>query len=144
MDVRLPDGTIVRNVPEGTTKEQLLNKLSANGHDVSSLSSVPVATQQQSQPMRINTDRLSSLPEPVKDLLQANTSVISGLSKGAIIEPLKAVAHFGVAGALKLGLINQKQADEYSGWEKAQMQQYDKINSPSSAAETVEIGRAHV
>lgn len=31
MDVRLPDGTIIRNVPEGTTKEQLTQKLQAKG-----------------------------------------------------------------------------------------------------------------
>lgn len=31
MDVRLPDGTIIRNVPEGTTKAQLADKLKANG-----------------------------------------------------------------------------------------------------------------
>lgn len=30
MDVRLPDGTIIRNVPEGTTKAQLLAKLEAH------------------------------------------------------------------------------------------------------------------
>jgi hypothetical protein len=37
MDVRLPDGTVINNVPEGTTKAQLLTKLKANGYDVSSL-----------------------------------------------------------------------------------------------------------
>lgn len=31
MDVRLPDGTIVKNVPEGTTKADLAAKLKANG-----------------------------------------------------------------------------------------------------------------
>lgn len=31
MNVRLPDGTIIRNVPEGTTKAQLAEKLKANG-----------------------------------------------------------------------------------------------------------------
>ena len=37
MDVRLPDGTIINNVPEGTTKAQLMTKLKANGYDVSLL-----------------------------------------------------------------------------------------------------------
>lgn len=32
MDVRLPDGTIIRGVPDGTTKEQLTAKLKANGY----------------------------------------------------------------------------------------------------------------
>jgi hypothetical protein len=35
MDVRLPDGTIINNVPEGTTKDQLVQKLSAKGYDTS-------------------------------------------------------------------------------------------------------------
>lgn len=34
MDVRLPDGTIIRNVPEGTTKAQLAAKLKAGGYNV--------------------------------------------------------------------------------------------------------------
>ena len=35
MDVRLPDGTVIRNVPDGTTKADLIGKLKANGYDVS-------------------------------------------------------------------------------------------------------------
>lgn len=31
MDVRLPDGTVIKNVPEGTTRAQLVQKLQANG-----------------------------------------------------------------------------------------------------------------
>lgn len=40
MDVRLPDGRIVKNVPEGTTKAQLIDKLRNNGIDVSGLEAV--------------------------------------------------------------------------------------------------------
>jgi hypothetical protein len=36
MDVRLPDGTIVKNVPDGTTKADLVTKLQANGMSVPS------------------------------------------------------------------------------------------------------------
>jgi hypothetical protein len=36
MDVRLPDGTVIKNVPEGTTKAQLAEKLKANGTAVPS------------------------------------------------------------------------------------------------------------
>lgn len=39
MDVRLPDGMVIRNVPDGTTKEQLLGKLQKNGYDISKISS---------------------------------------------------------------------------------------------------------
>ena len=37
MDVRLPDGTVIKNVPDGTTKQQLLEKLQAKGYDVQKL-----------------------------------------------------------------------------------------------------------
>lgn len=37
MDVRLPNGAIIKNVPEGTTKAQLTEKLKANGYDMSAL-----------------------------------------------------------------------------------------------------------
>lgn len=37
MDVELPDGTIIEDVPEGTTKSQLMAKLKAGGYDVSKL-----------------------------------------------------------------------------------------------------------
>lgn len=34
MDVRLPDGTVIQNIPEGTTKADLVGKLKANGYSV--------------------------------------------------------------------------------------------------------------
>jgi hypothetical protein len=34
MDVRLPDGTVIKNVPDGTTKAQLVEKLRNNGMEV--------------------------------------------------------------------------------------------------------------
>jgi hypothetical protein len=37
MDVRLPNGTVIKNVPEGTTKAQLIEKLRASNYDVSEL-----------------------------------------------------------------------------------------------------------
>lgn len=43
MDVRLPNGMIVRNVPDGISKADLTAKLLANGYDLSSPSATPVA-----------------------------------------------------------------------------------------------------
>lgn len=37
MDVRLPDGTLLQNVPDGTTKAELVAKLKRNGFDTSGL-----------------------------------------------------------------------------------------------------------
>lgn len=41
MDVRLPDGTVIKNVPKGTTKRQLLDKLRAKGYDVDNMTAAP-------------------------------------------------------------------------------------------------------
>lgn len=43
MDVELPDGTVVKDIPEGTTKAQLTNKLIAGGYGKSLASSADVA-----------------------------------------------------------------------------------------------------
>ena len=47
MDVRLPDGTILQNVPDGTTKAQLMEKLSANGYDIGKLTPVETTASRQ-------------------------------------------------------------------------------------------------
>lgn len=41
MDVRLPDGTVIAGVPDGTTKADLVAKLARNGYDVSGLGGEP-------------------------------------------------------------------------------------------------------
>ncbi len=41
MDVRLPDGTIIKGVPDGMSKADLTAKLAANGYDVSKLGATP-------------------------------------------------------------------------------------------------------
>lgn len=43
MNVTLPDGTVLEDVPDGTTKAELTAKLQANGYDVSKLSASPPA-----------------------------------------------------------------------------------------------------
>jgi hypothetical protein len=45
MDVKLPDGTILRGVPEGTTKADLVTKLKANGYDTSGIEPATTITQ---------------------------------------------------------------------------------------------------
>ena len=37
MDVKLPDGTIVKNVPDNITQAELITKLESSGHDVTAL-----------------------------------------------------------------------------------------------------------
>lgn len=43
MDVRLPDGTVISNVPDGISKADLTAKLASNGYDVSKLSDAPIS-----------------------------------------------------------------------------------------------------
>jgi hypothetical protein len=50
MDVRLPDGTVIRNVPDGTTKADLAAKLKANGYDVSGLEAAAAPAPTASEP----------------------------------------------------------------------------------------------
>lgn len=45
MDIRLPDGTIIKNIPDGISKADLTAKLKANGYDVSKLESTNIAPQ---------------------------------------------------------------------------------------------------
>lgn len=42
MDVTLPDGTIIQNVPDNITKAELTAKLARNGYDVSKLENKPI------------------------------------------------------------------------------------------------------
>lgn len=46
MDVRLPDGTMINNVPDDMSKADLTAKLARNGYDVSKLQQAPQAAQQ--------------------------------------------------------------------------------------------------
>lgn len=41
MDVRLPDGTVIRGVPDGMSKAELTERLSRNGYDISAMAAQP-------------------------------------------------------------------------------------------------------
>jgi len=63
MDVRLPDGTIIQNVPDGTTKADLVAKLQGNGMAVPSewLQAAPAAQPVQEAGQSLNRG-LSDIP----------------------------------------------------------------------------------
>ncbi|WEM00103.1 MULTISPECIES: hypothetical protein [Delftia] len=67
MDVRLPDGTIISNVPDGTTKADLVTKLQKNGM------AVPAEWLQQSAP--------AAPAQPVQEAGQAVNRGISGIPR---------------------------------------------------------------
>lgn len=84
MDVKLPDGTVIRGVPDGTTRAQLVEKLKANGYDIAKLD----APKTQTMPANAG---LANLAASVAGL-PANT-VESGIN-------LIRAAQGGIAGAL--------------------------------------------
>lgn len=81
MDVQLPDGTILRDVPEGTTKAQLVEKLKLNGYDTTKLDPAVSAGQ------AINSN-LNSIP---RQLGLTARHGIEGLAEGAqwLTEPIR-------------------------------------------------------
>ena len=71
MDVRLPDGTIIQGVPEGTSRADLIERLRRNGYDVSKLgepvSATPAVQQPRVQsfdPMGMPTGMTEAAPTP--------------------------------------------------------------------------------
>lgn len=67
MDVRLPDGTIISNVPDGTTKADLVTKLQKNGM------AVPAEWLQQSAP--------AAPAQPVKEAGRSFNNVLSDIPR---------------------------------------------------------------
>jgi hypothetical protein len=74
-DVRMPNGTIIRNVPEGTTKQQLLAKLEANGYNIAEITAPPPKK-------TLFEDYVEEIPL-LGDLITGTADVGLGLVKGA-------------------------------------------------------------
>jgi hypothetical protein len=68
MDVRLPDGTIIRDVPDGMSKADLTTKLKANGYDMAGLGA-PVAD--------------TAAPKKGGGVAQTAGNVVAGAVRGA-------------------------------------------------------------
>lgn len=83
MDVRMPDGTIIKNVPEGTTKQELMAKLSRNGVQTPSdgrgniiNSDVPTVAGEVPNPPVVN--RQTSLMDKAKAVYEVPATLLSG------------------------------------------------------------------
>lgn len=130
MDVRLPDGTLLRNVPDGTTKAQLTEKLAANGYDIGMLAPVETtATRQNVLPERApdwakNYPKLYEGAVTARQMLGPTIEAAGGIAGGLIgagggtvAGPLGTVGG-GVAGAgLGYGIAKEglEAADVYLG-----------------------------
>jgi hypothetical protein len=64
MDVRLPDGTIIKGVPDGMSKADLTAKLQANGYDVSKLTAPAIPE----LPESLRPRTAEAMPGPRQDL----------------------------------------------------------------------------
>lgn len=89
MDVRLPDGTVIKNIPDGTTKAQLIQKLQSNGYDTSSLMDQPAEA---APPSGVPSEYPYQPPEPevapsfmsrVGGLLETPLAAGAGMLMGA-------------------------------------------------------------
>ena len=75
MDVRLPDGTLIRDVPDGTTKADLVSKLERNGMSVPAEWKTPVLTGAQMRAKETGAGEafLASAGSKVNDILNGLT-----------------------------------------------------------------------
>lgn len=101
MDVRLPDGTVIQNVPEGITKAELTVRLARNGYDVSAL--------QADEPKKDKT----SLADDIK---QSLGNIAAGAVRGAgsigatILSPIDAAARAAGVQNEWIGRSDRRQA----------------------------------
>jgi len=81
MDVKLPDGTIINNVPEGTTKADLMAKLQSNGLNLPKITA-PVAEQP------ANYTLSESLQSGLENFIPSTINVAKGVAQ-SVIHPAK-------------------------------------------------------
>ena len=74
MDVRLPDGTIIKGVPDNISKADLTAKLKANGYDVSKLEA-PAAAPSEIPAQRKERGFFGTIGAPIQ---AASEGIISG------------------------------------------------------------------
>lgn len=90
MDVRLPDGTVIQNVPDGTTKAQLAAKLQANGYDIGKLeggSAAGVAAEGGKGLLRGASDSALMIPRGLSNFLPAPIGQAAMRGVNALVAP---------------------------------------------------------
>lgn len=123
MDVRLPDGTIIKNVPDGTTKADLVAKLQGNGMAVPSewLQAAPPAQPVQEAGQSLNRG-LSDIPRQIgltaryalegpAQAAQVFTEPVAGLMRWAGI-PTRPLGEIASGAADAIGLPKPETSQE--------------------------------
>jgi hypothetical protein len=115
MDVRMPDGTLIRGVPDGTTKEQLLAKLQANGVG---MQSAPAAAP---EPQGLVDGFLGELKDEVTGLPGRVGNLVAGAVRGAgsigatVLAPVDMAMDAAAGKGLSLESNRQRRADMDAG-----------------------------
>lgn len=118
MDVKLPDGTVIKGVPDGTTKEQLAQKLQASGRQV---------------PKEWLTQPKSSFGQQYRDVMSKQFDVLGKIApvssavgetvaqaaSGAVAAPVSGVAGIGAGATGAVGLTQTPAADIVRGVQSA-------------------------
>lgn len=108
MDVRLPDGTIIQNVPEGTTRAQLMEKLKANGMDTSGFEAAtpekPKSRQDDYQAMVKKGGWGSGVPKVMYELGGKVTDATGLPSLGAAVNALPDALQTVISGNVVAGV----------------------------------------
>jgi hypothetical protein len=107
MDVRLPDGTVIKNVPDGTTKAQLISKLKSNGYDVSGLEAKqPEVTGEVGFFEGIRkSPAVRKLAETAERIAPSPEEVVSGMGESALNLPESAIGMVAAGYGLAEGIM---------------------------------------
>lgn len=126
MDVRMPDGSIIKNVPDGTSKADLVTKLRSNGMAVPAewlgADTKPAATDEQrllsSAPMRF----AKGMKDPIDGGAQLLPKVLGAVTSGFGLVPNR-VSEFFDSEAQRVGSDIQASEKEYQAAREASGQQ---------------------
>jgi len=108
MDVRLPDGTVIQNVPDGISKAELTAKLKSNGYDIAKLETAPqeVAPKTQQPFWATEYPNLYSAAQTTRQLVGPTVEALGAAGGGLIGAPLGPAGAIGGAG-LGYGISNR-------------------------------------
>jgi hypothetical protein len=113
MNVELPDGTVINDVPDGISKADLIAKLSANGYDTSKLGGTPPSPAQSTAPAApnyIQQAKTAPVVGPV-GMGEAAINTLSGLGSSAI-GGLRGLATLATGGSLDDAVSKIKSTQE--------------------------------
>ena len=108
MDVRLPDGTVIQNVPDGISKAELTAKLKSNGYDIAKLETVAqeVAPKTQQPSWAKEYPNLYGAAQTTRQMFGPTIEALGAAGGGLLGAPLGPAGAVGGAG-LGYGISNR-------------------------------------